>query len=187
MKKFKDLTKKGQKMRIVRDAIAQIKINKFVPTEGAYLSVWRADDESGMVSSVHLKNKDNLQKVLKEEDVECDCCAKGALFASCVMSVNKVYGKNDFAKEVFQSKKLSKWFSKGELDMVETAFEKEIMCDTENILRDNDGELTDLGEKCVVFGESYDTATERLLAILENILQNGTFKPQLCTEKSTAI
>lgn len=113
LKKFKDLTLKGQKMRIVRDAIVQIEMENWEPKTGVYME-FNSDvpedqlddkDDFGMVTWEEKIMDENLdlQKVLKS-GIECEVCAKGALFASCVLSTDKVKGRDDFGDEGFQSK-----------------------------------------------------------------------------------
>jgi hypothetical protein len=169
MKKFNDLTLKGQKMRIVKDAIAQIKNKVIIPTEGDYMILNYHGDLIDIQKILKLKKKDT-----------CQACAKGSIFAACVLNTNKVNRKDEFDSEWFQKAKLSKWFSALELDMIETAFET-------SVVKDSTGSLetagfytnyrTELGDKCVAFGEKYKTSRGRLLGILNNVLKNGSFKP----------
>lgn len=182
MKDFKDLTLRGQKMRIVRDAIAQIGTRVVVPRKGTYMNVFG-------YSSYHYKadtdGKESLQKILRQgKEDTCVACAKGSLFASCVLNTNRVYTNvDDFSEEYFQKKKLKKWFSVLELDMIEAAFEKKVVVDDEQLLYiyKKDGSTrerkTQLGKDCIAFGRQYRTEKARLLAILENILKHGRFKP----------
>lgn len=179
MKKFKDLTIKGQKMRIVRDAILQIEKGIVTPKQGSYMNL-----------NYFGKLKD-FQKILQlGEKYTCEACAKGSLFASCVLNTDKVkVGKDAIDFEGFQKKKLSKWFSKGELDMIETAFEGAVVEDSDGILRgsgDTIHGLTKIADKCIKFYQKYGNSTRRLLAILKDIQKHGSFldyerkiKPQL--------
>ncbi len=180
MKKFKDLTVKQQRVRIIKDAIAQIYAKNFKIATGNYLKFpvksttdYLPDDE------------ESIQQTLKER--KCECCAKGAVFAACVLNVNKVYGDDDFNGEEFQKNKLKKWFKELELDMMETAFELRV-CENstgklqaqtggEDYWDDPEWEDTKLAKQCIKFGKKYKSPKNRLLAILDNILDNGTFKP----------
>lgn len=171
MKQFKDLSLKGQKMRIVRDAIAQIKIGKIIPDQGTYFVLNDIPDYK------------DLKKELTKTDNTCDACAKGALFAACVINVNKVKVDDGTNSNYFQVRKLKKWFSEGELDLIETAFEGAVIYDSNNELYTGEEDCwgnpayTELGQRAIEFGENYDNTEDRLLAILENILKHGTFKP----------
>ncbi len=170
MRKFENCSKATQRKRIIEDAIVQVKRRKFVATRGAYLEFRGQNIGSGI----------SLQTILG--DKPCDCCAKGAIFASCIMSVNKVYGGDEYNQEGFIKTKLIPWFSSLELDMIETAFEKRVVEDATDSLRegydeDNNDIFTDLGIACIAFGERYKKDSTRMLGILKNILKNRTFKP----------
>lgn len=167
LKPFEELTIPQQKKRIVKDAISQIIINNIEPTEGTYL---RFNSFPNL--------KESLQHTISSGENKCTACAKGAIFASCVLNVNKVYGKDPYGEEYFMKKKLIKWFTPLELDMIETAFEMGVISDDENKLEHPDSfDLYDLGEKCIKFGERYKNPKNRLLAILNNILENKVFTP----------
>lgn len=188
LKPFKELTLKGQKMRIVRDAIAQINTKLFKPKNGVYLDF---DNSYGY--------KDSLKTLFLNRQ-ECTCCAKGAIFSACVLNVNKVYGKDDFSDNEFQKNKLKKWFEEKELNLIECAFElcvvglentsatlvKTRVTESRNLgnmeycktwLEDNKEYLLPETIKAIKFGRKYKNSTNRLLAILNNILKNGEFKP----------
>lgn len=176
-KKFENLTIEEQKMRIVTDAIKQIKFKKIVPTTGDYLKMFRKNKTKRV-----FKKAGSIKEFLNLPEVYCEACAKGAIFASCVMINNKVKGEDNFSDESFQKEKLSKWFPLLELDMIEAAFEVRVVQDTTNKLEKSVGpswykKPTTMGSKAINFGRKYDDDEKRLLAILENILQNGKFKP----------
>lgn len=180
LKKFKDLTLKGQKMRIVRDAITQIEMGNWTADPVTYLEFTGdlVDDLEyyEMQDKVIEENLD-LQKVLKS-GATCDVCAKGALFASCVLITNKVKGSDEFMEEDFQSHKLKKWFKQGELNAIEAAFEGRVVTDNNSKLENENYDLSVLGEKCLKFYKKYrNSPKKRMLAILKNILDNGEFTP----------
>lgn len=166
MKDFKDLSKAFQKRRIVKDAIKQIELGIVTPNHGTYFNLELKFDTK------------NLQKILQQKQVDtCTACAKGALFAACVLNVNKVNTNQFIDIGTFQVKKLKQWFSVLELNMMETAFEKEVIVDNTKELYDEDGDHTQLAEACIAFGKQYNKPKERLLAILYNVLENGSFNP----------
>lgn len=171
MKEFKDLTIRGQKMRIVKDAIQQINERTFTPKHGS--GYFNLDGYYGHTS---------IQKLLKIKDFHCEGCAKGAIFASCVLNVNRVKTSDDYTSENFQKRKLRKWFDPLELDMIETAFENGVVIDSTNTLLETDSSYncsrSELGNSCIKFGSRYKNPKTRLLAILNNILENGQFKPE---------
>lgn len=156
MKKFKDLSKIDQKLAIVKDAIKQIKIGKTIVTTGVYMEVVDNGEGSSLVD-----DKDNLKKLIKRPDFICQACAKGALFAACVLETNEVYGNNHYSLESFQSHKLKPWFKRGEIDLIEETFEG----------------WGDKESASFKFYKKYKNPKTRLLAILNNILENKEFSP----------
>jgi len=170
-KPFEKLSRKEQKLRIVKDAIIQIENKRITPSNaGNYMRIFDLDSKSEM----------SIQKILKEDVNKCECCAKGALFASCVINVNNVTRSDFYSDEEFQKEKLSKWFSDKELDTIETAFEGQVIVDSsgtlEVLVNGDHWEPTKLANKAIKFGEQYRTSETRMLAILNNILENGRFK-----------
>lgn len=174
---FEALSVGRQRTRIIKDAISQINTNKFKIRQGRYMI---SLDSEGNDDSYGPPR--DLQTLLlrKDNTPVCQVCAKGALFASCVINTDKVKTSQEFEQEKFLKGKLSTWFSDKELDMIETAFEKRPIVDNNRVIfiyRGGAKYKTELGKKCVEFGKKYKKPTDRLLAILNNVLENGTFKP----------
>jgi len=167
---FNKLSKQEQKIKIVKDAIAQIKIGAFIASRGNYLNIDNLDYEEEI----------SLQELIGTNEHTCECCAKGAIFASCVMNVNKVTNKDFYYDECFQKDKLKKWFSAKELDTIETAFEMDVIEDSTDSLKIVSygiRELTKLAKDAIKFGKKYKTNELRLLGILKNIIKYGEFTP----------
>lgn len=171
MKKFEQLTIQGQKMRIVQDAIAQLLTKVIIASANGYYFTLDYDFNEKAASK-------DLKTVLNTAKTPvCKVCAKGALFTGCVANVNEIRTmsvKN--RREPFQTKKLAPWFSIEELDTIEAAYEQDVIRDKKHILRDKNHDLTVIGKKAVNFSKS-NSEKRRLLAILNNILKNGSFKP----------
>lgn len=119
---FEELSLQEQKIRIVEDAIAQIHENIIVPKKGTYVAFDKV-----------IKPDDSL-KELVNKGYKCEACAKGTLLISCISIVNDVYGRDTYERDGFIKEKLDKWFSKEELDLIETAFEGYVVDDSEGIL-----------------------------------------------------
>lgn len=156
MKKFEDLSMADQKIKIVKDAIKQIKLGKILVTTGVYMRITNNGSGRRRISDTK-----SLKTLIEKPEFKCEACAKGALFASCVLETNEVYGNDIYNTEGFQSDKLRPWFSKKELDNIEGTFEG----------------WANKGTKSLIFHEKYTNSKTRLLAILNNILKNKTFKP----------
>lgn len=166
---FNKLTKQKQRTRIVKDAIAQINIGTLKVKPQEYFNI----PSMGWLPGEDVKDL----KQLLEGGTGCECCAKGSLFAACVLNVNKITTHDDLDDEPFQKSKLKKWFSELELDMIETAFELDVITDSSRKLTNSEWEATDLGVSCIKFGKQFRTPKKRLLSILKNILKNGKFAP----------
>jgi hypothetical protein len=172
---FEQLDKQAQKRRIVLDAIEQINLGVIISSLGDYFIINKRPIDPDY-------EEYNLQTLIRNGK-KCHCCAKGTLFAACVLNVNDVYiDKDRYNYESFQKQKLLPWFSALELDMIETAFERMVVHDTtdkltENIEEQGINRKTELAIACEKFGGNYSTATERMLGILNNILEYGTFTP----------
>jgi hypothetical protein len=165
---FNVLSKAEKRIAIAKDALAQIKQKKILPTTGFYLNIPGQWD-----------NENSLQKEIKKKDFYCHCCAKGALFVSCVKQVNEVRMFEDWEDERFQKDKLKDYFSVLQLDMIEAAFEGMVIADSAKKLEyyEKYTKNTPLGLKCIKFTQGLN-AEERMEKILNNIIKNnGYFRP----------
>ena len=197
---FKAASAAGKRVLIAQDVITQLKAGKFVATEGTRQVVIprdRLDDNGDRVRLAPIKDKDGdedyyatddrsvQELVLGDEVAECQCCALGGMFLSCTLFNNKTtveeandidIGDGILNNEGFDNG-LHKFFNKGQLMLIEVAFEV-----------DNGGfgltDLEDVGltervyERAMEFGGRRLDAHSRLLAIMNNIAKNnGEFKP----------
>ena len=183
---FSKLSKPQKRVAIAKDVIAQIKIGRYVANVGAYIDSinFKNDLEMG-----EMKNKDIQKNFGKIEN--CTVCAMGA----CLMSATKFANKLNFrdiggSTDDLDNKKVkdlfSKLFSPEQLLMIETAFEGEgeswndesrVAYDLFNL---NKGYFkgSDMLRASDSFGNGYEEDDEKLIAIMQNIIDNkGTFKP----------
>lgn len=167
-KQFSELTVHEQKLRIVKDAIAQIKAGTLVATECVYFQFRSFPHELALTI--------DLKTVLLNNKTKCEVCAKGALFAACVTNVNEVSVDDDISTNGFQRDKLSKWFKELELNMIEAAFENSVINDGYGLKGTEEYDEDSLAFVCVNFNVS-SSPEKRMLAILENILKYGYFNP----------
>lgn len=175
-KGFNSATLKEQRVAIAKDAIKQIKAEKFIAEAGTYLGI---EEELGCEVG------DELQKVLKKrknKGAVCKVCGIGAAFISTVRLFDNYKIKEEeldgwdysttLAVEHMDMRiLLSKYFSPSQLSLIECAFEVRWgfgMSDSYKKDR----------EAAAIFGDKYEDDNERLLAIFENIVaHNGIFKP----------
>ena len=163
--------KADARVAIALDVIETILIGRMTPKSGyGYLSVKEASKEGN--SSYEAL----ALSVKRRGKTKCRVCAIGAA-ALCAIGLYddaEVMEKGFYAggaSEQEMREVLSKWFSGQQVDLLESAFE----CSKFNE-RDETAESSIL--RAVRFGERYENAEERLIAIMENIIKNkGLFRP----------
>lgn len=149
-KKFKSMSHKEQRIAIAKDVILQLGKGKiqaahvyFNFTKGGW-DVFEKEAKS--------RKEVNLQSFLKQS-VECEVCAKGALFFSSVRKRNDVFldiNFNGVHKEIIPS--LTDIFRKSILNAIEDAYENGF------------------------YGYyKYPAGEKRMIAIMKNIVKNGDF------------
>jgi hypothetical protein len=169
-KPFSKLTKAEKRVAIAKDVLAQIELETIYPTQGTYI---------GNIDTNYTGDECKVQvnSLMKKKDFSCDCCAKGALFMSHVNKTNHLTlqdlytgGGNNHVYE-----RLGSIFSIQQLDLIECAFEGDLINDTSNNLRG-----TPEVERAIDFvaNNGYESTNDVLIGICENIIKNkGTFIP----------
>lgn len=179
---FDKLSPSEKRVAIARDVLTQLDAGRITAESGVYVRSFE------LVNLIDESAKDvQLQSLLPAVD-ECNVCALGSMFICGVNIANKlpVKGVTTYGEEVSgrdAKKYLRRFFTNGQLGLIESAFETTDMLSNYSRVskRDNDlvgtairfGRLFDL--------EDYDLQDEiRLRAIMENIIvNNGTFKPEV--------
>lgn len=188
---FNSLSSEGKRVAIAKDVIEQIEANKYVSLKGKYGSIKRN-------TLYEFSYDDSVQSIFDE--VNCNCCALGAMFMSNV-KFNNQCTVNQVGKVDKIVKDLTNFFSAKQLIMIESAFEQ---WDWSDLLRDEDDddyysdiimdgifseesiitlnldrhELIESIEKAYNFTKAIDNDEERLVKIMTNIIENnGEFIP----------
>lgn len=176
MKKSKP-TKAERRVAIAKDVLAQLRLERYVATEGVYVDYKVAE----LASTAPDKPLEKLLPQVKS----CEVCALGACFLSAVRKYNDVkagdidvpetwrshtgeeYTDHNFDDGVMRDK-LARHFTKTQTNLIESAFECMPM-----------GSLTrESAQSAISFGYLYEDSHSRLVAIMKNIVKNGgTFKP----------
>lgn len=163
--KFKSLSKAEKRVQIAKDVIVQIKLKFLMPQTGNYF-------QSSLITR-HIGEE--LQSVLSKLP-SCNVCAIGSLFVCDVMRTDN-FKVNDYMNDDAKMKSKLKYFSLFQLELMETAFEKWVVTDSSRKLK-VDYDYSEIAEKAIKFGKRYRNSTNRLIAIMENIILNkGNFKP----------
>ena len=168
-------------MLIAKDVIAQIKNGNFKAAGGTWVRPMTARHLGNL--SVEFGADASLRElVLTDKLGKCDCCALGAMFMSCTLYNNKTTAE-DFEQEVNDgafdflvedkgsiSNGLNTFFSPAQLRLIEMYFERGYGAWSPR----SDAETA----RVELWYETYSTDRSRLLAIMQNIVDNnGTFKP----------
>lgn len=146
-------------VEIARDVIRLMKAKKLVARTMTYLT---------LDSPIPTGTKE-LQTLIEQDDFKCYVCAIGGLFVSLVAKENacpirwgpelgRQFGRVPTIPQFRQDgmrRRLRKYFSREQLGLIEAAFERSIR-----------------------FGYKYDDPSDRMIAIMRNIIRNqGEFKP----------
>jgi len=176
-KSFSKLTKAEKRVAIAKDVLKWIKVGMIRPEHDGYFEM----DDKLKTKIDSIEGKKELQELLP--GTTCNVCAKGALFIADIMKRDNFTTKNlSFIGNCTIVKRLDGIFSENQLNLIETAFEKNIIHDNKDLLsyKNDEGYYhnSSLGQKAIDFGNKYDEPEERLIAIMKNIIKNkGTFKP----------
>lgn len=162
---FDKKTKAQQRVIIAKDVILRISLGKIKPKTRVFCrlpNIFKGEENYDLKSFVLSKTR------------SCEACAKGGLFMSFVGINNNFTRQGHYLSSCMDSdsmKALSTIFSKKQLAMIETAFEKTTSFGTSDTSSYED-------DKSEAFGAKYDSPKKRLKAIMQNIVKNkGTFKP----------
>lgn len=171
---FSKLPAWKQRVAIAKDVILKIKSNRYKSEQGTYLNICSTDKGNEKSNIWQMQ----ANTAVKNELAVCNVCAKGALFMSHIMKTNHCSLLDaDSASESEYVDRLT-MFTQGQLDTIECAFERGIVFDREGILKDRFGDTTELGERAKIFCPLFDSANERLIKIMKNIIKNkGKFLP----------
>jgi ribosomal protein S27AE len=180
-KKFSRAKAWEKRVALAKDVITQIKAKLISAKTGNYISLDYID--------YYIDFDSQFNKAVKEKKLTCQTCAKGALLACHVLKNNHMTIRDaSRAQDEDVKPRLKRIFGKGQLDLIEAAFEKAVICDDLKVLEGESNRTdqfgnyynipTELGKKAIAFGKKYRDANKRLIAIMENIITNrGTFIP----------
>lgn len=150
------------RVAIAKDALAQLRAEKYVATKNVYIDdtllndLYAKSKEEGDISAQPFLN------TLKS----CKVCAKGAIYLSTVRKFNDVTLCNFHDKS---SEKAESIFGENNLLRIESAFER---------WKNEDKKGRETNSKLNKFIDKYPDKNVRLEKILLNVIRNkGVFKP----------
>lgn len=169
-KKWEEMSPKQQRIALAKDVIAQIEAKKLYISQGQYFNIFGEKCED--IDTI--KGNAQVNKKLKEGEIACECCAKGALFTVHMLKTNhftfddykKLEDKIGSDRNRFICGRLDDIFPQSQMNLMETAFEGEIIYSGGDIEED---------ERAMDFREDagYEDDNEALIAIMENLIKNG--------------
>lgn len=162
---MKKMTVAQMRVAIAKDAIKQIKAKRFTIKNGAYF--WTGEQERLDIFQSAVYDRARLRKLKR-----CRVCELGAALVSAVRLFNQIEIECSGSDSHYITNKLGRWFSVGQMSMMEAAFETEGGV----LLEDNLGSKE--MEECREFRKRYRSDRARAIAIFRNIIKHkGTFKP----------
>lgn len=153
--RFERMTPEQRRVAIAKDVIAQIRADRYRVTTGEYFT---ARDEDGEPLPR------DRPEVVDDDRVRCDVCAIGSIMASGVRLFNREHTLR------YSHHVAAKYFSSDQRALIECAFE------TSRTFADRAGSLGrrhPLILEAVNFGRSFALPSERLEAIMRNVIHNG--------------
>lgn len=162
----KKATKAEMRVRIAKDVIAQLKAKRIKAVAGTYGTVrFTAKQEARLYDSAEPVD---VKETLSGK--RCEACALGSMFIVAVDRHNDLRLPGENLACVLdrddECDYLSRFFSREQLDMVESAFEMDTL-----------GDSNPSDEVCLSFAH-LNRAHDRMIAIMQNIVANGgKFRP----------
>lgn len=171
---FNELSQEEKRIAVAKDVIAMVCANKLLPESGSIVFIYADHYNSPTFRSTSFKD------FIKADNTQCAVCARGSLLASYVGYVNELtiekatHNSLRVTSEHASDAKLKEIFSVEQLALIETAFEGDSMAYSGNgVITEEDED--EAHENYYLY---YYDEEERLLAIMENIIENnGTFVP----------
>lgn len=164
---FQAMPKEEKRVAIAKDVIAQIKAERYTPKKGSYVK---------FKNKCKLKLGESIQQNF--DKVNCNVCAIGSMFMSDIKFNNKFTLDNFIYSGEEQAKKLSKYFSNRDLNLIEYVFESW----HPNLARYGSGwvKYTEVEAQRIKKAQQLfkaKTSKKRLLNIMTHLVKNnGSFK-----------
>lgn len=168
---FSKLTKAEKRVAIAKDVLAQVKIQTIFPVQGNYIEI---DEIKGNFDS-----DVQVNSLIKDKKISCNCCMKGSLFMAHVNKTNHLtlddLDSHGHSNNESMYERLDKIFTQEQLDLMECAFEGDLISDSTGKLSSKEDLINKAYDNFFI---QYNDETERLIAICKNLIKNkGTFIP----------
>ncbi len=176
-KTFNQMTRAEKRVAIAQDVLKQLRTKKYVAERDLYVSVEFKGDTDNNWNARFDDVKSNIHKVK-----ECRVCAIG----SCIVSATRLgntltFREMEDERDPKTRKLLAKAFTQKQLYLMESAFELNINSMytlSQGYAYGPNTKTEDEAVKARNFGYKYNDSTDRLKAIMRNVIKNnGEFKP----------
>jgi hypothetical protein len=172
MKTWEEMSRTERKVILCKDVLARIKQERLTVNWGFYINgIYRLPEILGREKFDEPVTPDDCLVIEKH----CEVCARGALLLSRIRLFNSVewedlksFGGIGIVQE-HTTDILSEAFSPEELLAIEAAFEARNDEDNDAYI----GEDEEYSQDCIGFGLEYEHPDDRLVAIMENIIENN--------------
>lgn len=187
------MSRQQRKVALCKDVIASIQNSTLHVDDGNYIRVRSRDyDFNDLLPMLGCKLSKQQSKVLQER---CKVCAIGSLFIRYLVNLDNFtlpeYSISEYADDITiddddMIKHLNDCFTPEELRFIEAAFEMtnshyKLHFNRYLLLEEEDNFL----DACMKFGADFEDPADRLLAIMQNIVDHkGEFKPKVRYEIS---
>lgn len=153
-RRFNAMTLERKRVTIAKDTLASLQAKKFIASHG--------------VGYLHYSSTDNGDKL--PNNYKCGACALGGMFVGLTTRIKELSIKEQNGDRDRIIAPLRSYFDREQLDAIEYAFEQgNISLRTLNYSS---------AHRYSDFGKAYDNPDDRLIAIMQNIIDNkGTFTP----------
>ena len=181
--KFWASDKATRRVMIAKDVLAQLDIGKIEAARGVYLMA--KVDKSLLVKRFHRDDFPTYDAPAREaltNAPSCTACAIGSVFVSTALVANRCnlrkFSYTQSNGDISFNDKVSsnKHFSVAQLRLMEEAFEVRYVSPSFRVRYPSLNQCA--SSRAGAMGEKYESAKDRLRAIMENVIaNNGTFVP----------
>ena len=168
-KTYKQMSRKEKKIAIAKDVIANIHLkNLNIQSGNAYMDSGEIYVEDDLEVLCKYLPSEKVAELLRPK---CEFCARGAMMICKVAKFNNYEFHSGYIDQDATTEALKDAFSEDELEDIEAAFE---------LWADCSGRVISLPDNVIENWESIVGAEDRLLAIMQNIIDHdGKFKPEV--------
>lgn len=150
---FRNANPRERRLMIAKDVLAQVEAGRIIAKQGTLI-------KTGFLDSKQPHRE--LKEIFWEREDPCECCALGSIFLVTVerkdnicFASHAIYGPQVMMEQVIRDE-----FPLDQILLIEQAFERGKGFYSESV-------------NAIAWGMKYADPTERLIAIMENIIRNN--------------